>query len=156
MALYTLEFSQKFPVSPEEIWNFISSPANLKSITPEFMGFEIIGKNLSQNMYPGMIISYHVRPVLGLKTLWVTEITQVKELEYFVDDQRIGPYRLWHHEHYLKQIPGGVLMVDKVSYAPPLGVLGQLAKLLFIEKMLNRIFYYRRTKLEEKFGKFNI
>jgi ligand-binding SRPBCC domain-containing protein len=153
MAIYTFSATQKIPVAPEVLWDFISSPVNLKHITPEFMGFEILNKGLPEKMYPGMIISYYVRPLLGIKTLWVTEITQVQELEYFVDEQRIGPYSLWHHEHHLKSIPGGTIMQDIVNYAPPLGFLGSLANKVFIRRMLKEIFDYRTIKLEEKFGK---
>lgn len=153
MAIFTLEASQQIPASLDQVWDFISSPQNLKHITPEFMGFDILTKNLPEKMYPGMIISYHVKPVLGIKTLWVTEITHVKELHYFVDEQRVGPYSLWHHQHILKEIPGGVLMKDIVNYRPPFGPLGSLANALFIKRMLKKIFDYRTVKVDEKFGK---
>jgi ligand-binding SRPBCC domain-containing protein len=94
MSFHTLQTTQLIPSTLEQVWDFISSPANLKKITPEFMGFDILTKNMPEKMYAGMIISYHVKPVLGIKTLWVTEITHVKDLEYFVDEQRIGPYKM--------------------------------------------------------------
>jgi ligand-binding SRPBCC domain-containing protein len=152
MPLYSLRTSQLIPATLEQVWDFISSPANLKHITPVFMGFDILTKNLPEKMYPGMIISYHVRPLLGIKTLWVTEITHVKDLDYFVDEQRIGPYRMWHHEHHLKLVAEGVLMEDIVSYQPPFGFFGAIANVLFINGMLKKIFEYRTIKLEEKFG----
>jgi len=153
MALYTLDTQQIIPASLGEVWDFISSPANLKEITPEFMGFDILTHDLPDKMYEGMIISYHVRPLLRIKTLWVTEITHVKEREYFVDEQRIGPYKIWHHQHHVKEIPEGILMRDIVNYQPPLGALGSIANKLFISGMLKQIFDFRTIKLEEKFGK---
>jgi ligand-binding SRPBCC domain-containing protein len=153
MALNTFETSQKFPTSAEQIWNFISSPQNLKHITPENLRFNIITKNLPKKMYLGMIIAYNVRPLLGIKRTWVTEITQVKELEFFVDEQRIGPFKFCHHQHRLKSIPGGILMQDIVNYQPPFGFLGSIANTLFIKKILKNIFQFRTLKLEKIFGK---
>ena len=153
MGFYQLHKKQNIPAGLNEIWDFISSPANLKKITPDYMGFDITSKLNSDKMYPGMIISYKVSPVLGLKMTWVTEITHVKEKEYFVDEQRIGPYKIWHHEHHVKEINGGVEMIDIVSYAPPLGFLGSMANSLFIKKQLEEIFNYRTVALEQIFGK---
>lgn len=138
----------------EQVWNFISSPANLKKITPEQMGFDITSGELPERMYPGMIISYKVRPLLGIKMTWVTEITHVKEGAYFVDEQRVGPYALWHHEHFIEPIEGGVLMRDIVSYRPPMGFLGAIANAVLIRRQLNGIFSYRHKAVEEMFGKF--
>jgi len=135
-----------------EVWEFISNPANLKVITPEYMGFHITTKHLSAKMYPGQIISYTVSPALGIPLTWVTEISQVKEMEYFVDTQLVGPYKLWHHQHTIKKIDGGVLMTDLVTYAPPLGILGRIANSLMINKKIQQIFDYREKKLVEIFG----
>ncbi|WP_215225294.1 SRPBCC family protein [Echinicola shivajiensis] len=155
MAHYQLFTEQKIPASLEEVWDFISSPANLKVITPDHMGFDITSKNLPEKMYPGMIISYKVSPLLGIKMTWVTEITQVKEKEFFVDEQRIGPYVMWHHQHRLTLLQeGGVLMSDIVTYQPPLGPLGALANAVFIKRQLKQIFDYRFKAVEEKFGKY--
>lgn len=153
MGFYQLHTTQKIPATIDEVWGFISSPANLKKITPEYMGFDITSKMLSEKMYPGMIISYKVSPVLGIKMTWVTEITHVKEKEYFVDEQRVGPYRIWHHEHKIDPIEGGVLMTDIVSYQPPFGFLGTIANTLMIKKQLKKIFDYRKTTVEKIFGK---
>ena len=136
----------------DEVWDFISSPKNLKRITPDYMGFDITSHNPQDTMYPGMIISYKVSPVLGIKMRWVTEITHVREKDYFVDEQRVGPYAIWHHEHKIEPIEGGVLMTDIVSYKPPFGILGTLANGLFIRRQLNEIFKYRTTAMEEIFG----
>jgi ligand-binding SRPBCC domain-containing protein len=154
MPLYTLITTQKIPASKEILWDFISSPGNLKKITPGFMGFEVTTENLPVKMHPGMIISYKVSPLLGIKMTWVTEISQVRELEYFVDEQRIGPYKLWHHQHHISAIDGGVLMRDIVNYAPPFGFLGGFVNVLFIRKQLSEIFDFRKRKLEEIFGVF--
>jgi ligand-binding SRPBCC domain-containing protein len=120
------------------------------------MGFNITSKLMSEKMYPGMIISYKVSPVLGIKMTWVTEITQVKEKEYFVDEQRVGPYSMWHHEHKIEPIEGGVLMTDIVSYKPPLGVLGSIANSILIKKQLKEIFDFRTVAMEKMFGKFEL
>lgn len=154
MAFYQLIKTQKLPTNINEIWNFISSPANLKEITPEHMGFVVTGNTGEEKMYPGMIITYKVSPLFGIKLNWVTEITHVKEFEYFVDEQRIGPYSMWHHQHKIKAIEGGVLMTDIVTYQPPLGVLGSLANTLLIRNQLQQIFDYRTMALEKRFGKF--
>lgn len=154
MAFYQLIKTQKLPANIIEIWNFISSPDNLKEITPEHMGFVVTGNTGAQKMYPGMIISYEVRPLFNIKLNWVTEITQVRELEYFVDEQRIGPYSMWHHQHKIEPIDGGVLMTDIVSYQPPMGFLGSIANSLLIKKQLQEIFDYRTVAMEKRFGKF--
>ena len=120
------------------------------------MGFTITSKLLSEKMYPGMIISYKVSPLLGIKMTWVTEITQVKEREYFVDEQRVGPYAMWHHEHKIESIEGGVLMTDIVSYQPPFGILGSLANCLLIKKQLKEIFDFRTVAVEKMFGKYEL
>lgn len=142
MAFYQLFKTQKLPVSIDVIWDFVSSPSNLKEITPPHMGFLITSSTGNGKMYPGMIITYKVSPLLRLKINWVTEITRVREKEYFVDEQRIGPYLMWHHEHRIEPIAGGVLMTDIVTYQPPMGILGALANKLFIKKQLQHIFDY--------------
>ncbi len=153
MGFYQLRRSQKIPASLDSVWEFIASPGNLKRITPAYMGFDITsgGEDI---MYPGMIISYKVKPLLGISTTWVTEITHVSEKEYFVDEQRVGPYRLWHHQHRIKSIEGGVLMEDIVSYQPPMGIIGNLANSLLIRKKLQEIFDFRTRAVEEIFGKW--
>jgi ligand-binding SRPBCC domain-containing protein len=154
MAFYQFIETQKISASISDIWDFISSPANLKEITPEQMGFVVTGNTGKGKMYPGMIISYKVSPLLGIKLDWMTEITHVKEQEYFVDEQRIGPYTLWHHQHKIEAIQGGVLMTDIVTYQPPFGILGAMANSLFIKKQLKEIFDYRTLALERRFGKY--
>lgn len=152
MAFYQFYKQQKIKCSIEEIWEFISSPGNLKEITPDYMGFDIMTKDLPEKMYPGMIICYKVSPLLGIKTTWVTEITQVVDKKYFVDEQRVGPYSIWHHQHIIEPIENGVLMTDIVSYSPPFGFLGAIANSLIIKNKLNEIFDYRTKAVEKRYG----
>ena len=154
MPFYQLIQTQKIPTSIAEVWDFISSPGNLKNITPPYMGFIITSTNASDKMYAGMIITYKVSPLLGIKLNWVTEITQVKNQEYFIDEQRVGPYKMWHHQHKIEAMAGGVLMTDIVSYQSPWGKLGALANVLFIKRQLKRIFDFRTIALERRFGKY--
>ena len=152
MAIYQIHEKLEVAASLEEVWDFISSPSNLKEITPDYMGFEITTPGLPEKIYPGLMISYKVRPFLGIKMNWLTEITQVQELYYFVDEQRAGPYAFWHHEYHLKATPKGVLMSDLVTYRLPAGPLGTLAHGLFVQKQLKGIFQYRELALEKRFG----
>jgi ligand-binding SRPBCC domain-containing protein len=153
MAFYQLHKTQFITASIEEAWDFISSPRNLKVITPEYMGFEVTSMGLPDKMYPGMIISYTVKPLLGIRMVWVTEITHVEEMKYFIDEQRIGPYSMWHHQHFIEPSGEGVLMTDIVTYSPPLGFLGAFANSLFIRKQLDTIFNYRSVTVEKHFLK---
>ena len=155
MAFYQFKQTQKVNASMEEVWDFISSPKNLKEITPDYMGFDITSEGLPEKMYPGMIIGYKVSPLLGIKTTWVTEITHVRDQSYFVDEQRVGPYSIWHHQHFIEPIEGGVLMRDIVTYQPPFGFLGAIMNKLVIRKKLNEIFAYRTKAVEKRYGTFN-
>jgi ligand-binding SRPBCC domain-containing protein len=156
MAFYQIVKTQKLPVTISEVWKFISSPRNLKEITPEHMGFQVTSNNGNEKMYSGMIITYKVSPLLGIKLNWMTEITQVEEGEYFVDEQRIGPYSMWHHQHKIEPIEGGVLMTDIVTYQPPMGILGVIANSIFIKNQLREIFDFRNVALERRFGKYTL
>lgn len=153
MKIYTLHTKQNLPISLDEAWDFLSSPKNLKTITPDYMGFNILS-GAEKPMFPGQIIQYIVTPVLGIPTKWVTEITHVRNKEYFVDEQRFGPYALWHHKHFLKEIQGGVEMEDIVDYKLPMGILGQMVHPILVKPKLKEIFDYRQKKLIELFGEF--
>lgn len=153
MKIYTLHTKQNLPISLEEAWKFLSDPKNLKTITPDYMGFNILS-GADREMYPGQLIQYIVTPVLGIPTKWVTEITHVVKRKYFVDEQRFGPYALWHHKHFLKEIPGGVEMEDIVDYKIPLGILGQMVHPILVKPKLKEIFDYRQKKLIELFGEY--
>ncbi len=151
MRLYQLHAKQSLPISPEKAWSFLSSPRNLKVITPDHMGFTILSGG-DRPMFAGQIIQYKVNPFPGYSTKWVTEITHVEEGSYFVDEQRFGPYALWHHKHFIKPIEGGVEMEDIIDYKIPFGILGQLAHPMIVKKQLLQIFNYREQKLKELFG----
>jgi ligand-binding SRPBCC domain-containing protein len=152
MPFYQFSKEQKLNASLDEVWDFISSPANLKQITPSYMGFDISSPNLAEKMYAGMMISYVVRPLFGIKTKWLTEITHVKDKSYFVDEQRFGPYVIWHHQHFIEPTDTGVLMKDIITYQPPFGVLGAIANTLIIQNKLEEIFEFRRVALEKRYG----
>jgi ligand-binding SRPBCC domain-containing protein len=154
MKIYRLHKKQNLPITVDEAWEFLSSPKNLKTITPDYMGFEILS-GAEKPMYAGQIIQYIVTPVLSIKTKWVTEITHVMDKKYFVDEQRFGPYALWHHKHFINPIEGGVEMEDIIDYKIPLGFLGRLAHPILVKPKLNEIFEYRQKKLIELFGEFN-
>ena len=154
MKLYRLHTIQDLPISKDQAWDFLSNPKNLKTITPDYMGFNILS-GADRKMFPGQIIQYIVTPVAGIPTKWVTEITHVKEGEYFVDEQRFGPYALWHHKHFIESIPGGVRMEDIVDYKLPFGILGQLVHPILVKPKLKEIFEYRKQKLIELFGTYN-
>ena len=137
----------------EKAWEFLSSPKNLKTITPDYMSFNILS-GAEKPMFAGQIIQYIVTPILGIKTKWVTEITHVKEGEYFVDEQRFGPYALWHHKHFIKEIDGGVEMEDIIDYKVPMGILGQIVHPILVKPKLEEIFAYRQKKLIALFGTY--
>ena len=153
MKIYTLHTKQNLPISLEEAWEFLSNPKNLKVITPDYMGFKTLSGD-DRPMFAGQIIQYIVTPVMGIPMKWVTEITHVQDKKYFVDEQRFGPYSLWHHKHFLKEIPGGVEMEDIVDYKVPMGILGQMVHPFLVKPKLKEIFDFRRQKLIALFGEF--
>ncbi len=150
--VYSIKTVQQIPISLSEAWSFFSNPANLSTITPDNMGFKTISKHHGDIMYAGQLIEYKVSPVLGIPLYWMTEIIQVDDEKYFVDEQRYGPYSMWHHQHHFKEIEGGVEMTDIVHYKLPLWFLGDIANTLFVKKQLKGIFDYRIKKVEELFG----
>ena len=152
MRLYQLKAQQALPISMEQAWEFLSSPANLSVITPPHMGFKILSGG-DEPMFPGQIIQYNVSPFPGITTRWVTEITHVKEGQYFVDEQRFGPYALWHHKHFIERCAGGVVMRDVIDYKLPLGIIGQWMHGILVKGQLEKIFEFRENKLTELFGK---
>ena len=155
MKTYKLKTIQKLPISIHQAWDFFSSPVNLKEITPKEMGFIITSEHdANEKAYAGQIITYLVTPLAGIPIKWMTEITHVKENDYFVDEQRFGPYALWHHTHKFKEIQGGVEMTDTVHYAIPYGLLGQLLHPILVKWKLKEIFDYRFEILKNKFGEF--
>lgn len=154
MKLYRTEFTQKLPVSIETAWDFFSSPLNLAEITPKDMTFDVTSPNMdTTKMYPGLIITYKVSPLFGIKLDWVTEITHVKDQEYFIDEQRFGPFAFWHHQHHFQKIDGGVLMNDILHYSIGWGPIGNVANAVMVKNKIKGIFDFRYQKVEELFGK---
>jgi ligand-binding SRPBCC domain-containing protein len=152
---YLLRTEQAIPISLEQAWDFFSSPLNLAKITPKEMNFVVTSDyNKDTKMYPGMIITYKVSPIFGIKMNWMTEITHVKEGEYFVDEQRFGPYALWHHQHHFKAIKGGVLMNDILNYAIPYGIIGRLSNAILVDKQIKKIFDYREKAITGLLGSY--
>lgn len=151
MKIYKIQTVQHIEADLDKCWEFFSSPQNLQAITPKNMGFEITdfdGKSMCQ----GQIIQYNVSPFPGIKLPWVTEITHVKENQFFIDEQRFGPYALWYHKHFFEPAESGVMMTDLVHYALPMGILGRMMNSLLVENRLKEIFDYRFHKINEIFN----
>lgn len=148
--LHTLARTQVLPVSLKKAWEFFSDPCNLSEITPEWLGFRVTCER-PDHMYAGQILTYTIQALPGLRMSWVTEITHVREPHFFVDEQRLGPYAFWHHQHRFEEVPGGVRMEDVVNYALPLGPFGDMVHWLFVEKRLEGIFDFRARTLARKF-----
>jgi ligand-binding SRPBCC domain-containing protein len=150
---YLVKTEQAIPISLDEAWDFFSSPANLEKITPKKMNLVVTSVYSGDDkIYPGMIITYKVSPVLGIKMNWMTEITHVKQGAYFADEQRFGPFALWHHQHHFKTIKGGVLMTDILNYAIPYGVIGRFINTVLVAKQIKKIFNYREKAIVGLFG----
>lgn len=142
--------TQFLPISLEEAWRFFATPKNLNEVTPDDLTFEITSE-LPEKMYEGLIITYRIRPMLNIPLNWCTEITHIRENEFFVDEQRKGPYNIWHHEHHFKAVEGGVMMTDIVHYDIGKSFLGWIAGKLFVDKQVEEIFKYRYKTLETYF-----
>ena len=151
MAIHRLHRIQRLPITRDRAWDFFSDPRNLATITPDELGFQI-KTELPDTMYPGMFIQYTVKPLLGIPMTWVTEITQVRPKEFFIDEQRVGPYSIWHHQHFFRDIPGGMEMEDIVDYQLPLSPLGDVVHPWLVKPKLKQIFDYREVKMRELFG----
>lgn len=150
--VYELKKEQLLPISVDEAWAFFSDPRNLQHITPNDLNLVITNNLHGEKMYPGQMITYRVKPLLGIPMNWVTEITHVVDKELFVDEQRTGPYALWHHQHHFKPVDGGTLMTDIVHYAIPLGILGRMMHPIIVRKKLEEIFNYRTKVVDQMFG----
>lgn len=151
LKVYKLQTKQQLPISLEEAWTFFSDPGKLPELSPSWMHFRVTDLP-DGDMYPGLIATYSLKPLLGIRLNWVTEITHIKEHEFFIDEQRFGPYRFWHHEHRFKEISNGVEIIDTVHYTLPMGVLGRIAHKLNVEKKLHEVFIFRYKTLENLFG----
>ena len=148
---YSFKQVQILPVTPAIAWQFFSDPANLARITPPALRFCVISRYHGEHIYPGQLIEYKLCPLAGIRVYWMTEITHVKAPEYFVDEQRFGPYSLWHHQHHFREVPGGVEMTDIVHYRIPFFFLGDIANAVFVKRKLRHIFEYRRKVIETIF-----
>lgn len=153
MKLEVIHRQQRLPISLQTAWDFFSDPRNLHEITPPELGFQVTSPPV-EKMYPGMIITYNITPLFGIARRWITEITHVAEPHLFVDEQRFGPYRFWHHQHLFREISGGVEIEDLVHYIIPFGRLGQIVAARLVRKELQRIFDFRSEVLSKKFGTF--
>ena len=151
MKLYSFTRTQNLPITIEEAWDYFSNPRNLNEITPQKLNLTMTC-TLPENMYIGLLITYKVRPVLGIPLNWVTEITNIEEPLLFVDEQRFGPYRFWHHQHHFRKISGGVEMKDIVSYALPFDPFSRPINALIVRSKLNSIFDFRFRFLQQKYG----
>lgn len=153
MKVYKKEWTQFIPRPLDEVWEFFSRPENLNKVTPKEMKFEILTDIANKPMYEGMIINYKVTPVFGIRLRWTTEIQRIKEGKYFVDEQRFGPYAMWHHEHHFREADGGTYMTDLLHYAIPFGPIGQLANFIMVDSKVEEIFKFRVKAVDELFGK---
>jgi len=152
MKLHKLHYVARLPIAIGQAWDFFSSPANLSLITPPEMHFQVLS-DLPDRIYAGMISIYRLRPMLGIPVGWVTEITHVDEPNLFVDEQRFGPYKFWHHEHSFRQVDGGVEIDDLIYYGLPMGSIGSLINLLVVRRQLKGVFEFRQRALEARFGR---
>lgn len=152
MSVFTLQQTQFLPITLDAAWDFFSHPKNLAVMTPDYLNLKFTNSLYGEEMYPGQVIMYNVRPVLGIPLFWMTEISHVVPKKFFVDEQRFGPYAMWHHQHHFKEVERGVEMTDLIHYKPPFGFLGDIANTLFIKKQLKEIFDFRRQKVIALFG----
>ncbi|MBC7642330.1 MAG: SRPBCC family protein [Flavobacterium sp.] len=153
MKIYTFCNKQNVPISVDQAWEFLTNSDNLSKMTPSEMNFQKISQD-NRPLYAGQIIQYSVTPIFGIPAKWVSEITQIKEKQYFVDVQLYGPYAMWHHKHFVKEIPGGVEIEDLIDYKIPLSFIGQILHPFVVKPKLEEIFAFRRAKLIQLFGEF--
>lgn len=151
MKIYTLTNRQHLPISREEAWNFLSSPAQLENITSDNLSFQPLAP-LPLSMYEGMIIGYQLKPFLNIRMQWVTEITHIEEGKRFIDEQRFGPFRFWHHEHCLNESKHGIEIQDTIHYVMPFSIFGRIVHRVYIRKMLEATFSYRKQQIEAYFS----
>ncbi len=150
--MHTLTAIQRIPAPIDKVWALFSNPANLQAITPASLKFTVLSENQGDTVFAGQVIDYKVSPLLNIPLFWRTEIVDVGDRKFFIDEQRKGPYSIWHHEHYFKEIEGGVEMIDKVEYKNPFGFIGRIANDLLVKRKLQKIFVFRYHKIEELLG----
>jgi len=153
LKVYQVHYKQKLNINLLKAWEFFSNPLNLRLITPPWLNFKVTSKEVNK-MYEGQIITYKVRPLFNIPVTWVTEITHVSEPYYFVDEQRFGPYKMWHHEHKFKEVSEEMIeMEDTVTYIIPFGILGIILNEIIVKRKIDEIFYYRKKILDSLFNK---
>lgn len=152
MAIHSIKAVQRIPINVTEAWQFFSVPAKLVQITPADFSFQIISHHHGEAIYQGQIIEYKVRPLWNIPWYWMTEITHVHPMKYFVDEQRYGPFGMWHHQHHFVPVDGGVEMTDIVHYSVPGWWFGSLVDKLVVRKKLEELFRYRFGAIEKLFG----
>lgn len=148
MKVYNVKHTQFIPADLATVWEFFSTPANLGKITPTKMNFVTLHITGGSKMYAGQLISYKVSPFPFLRVRWTTEIKNVSYQKYFIDEQKLGPFVLWYHQHFFEEKEGGIEMTDEVSYAVPFGLLGRLANALFVKNQVKEIFEFRTKAVE--------
>jgi ligand-binding SRPBCC domain-containing protein len=149
MRVYSLHRKQILPISLRDAWPFFSTPRTLEQITPQFLNFHIMSE-VPDEIYAGLIITYRIAAVAGIPMTWITEIKHVEAPYQFIDEQRIGPFRFWHHQHRFREADGGIEMEDIVHYVMPWGWFGRLVHVLFIRNRLEAIFDFRRDYLAQR------
>ena len=152
--VYSIYSIQRVPQPLEKVWAFFSDAKNLLQVTPPHLNLKVTNAVYGGTVYAGQVMTYDVKPLLGILLSWMTEITHVHPSAYFVDEQRKGPYKLWHHQHHFKAIDGGTEMTDLVHYRVPFGFIGSIANTLIVKKELRKIFVYRFQKVVELFGQW--
>ena len=150
MKLHKLKFNTTINANISDVWAFFINPNNLEVLTPNNMQFKITC-DADNTMYAGKIISYVITPLANIPMTWVTEITQCKELDYFIDEQRFGPYKFWHHVHQFIEDDGKTKMTDELTYSFYGGAIGDLIQNKIITKKIEGIFNYRSIKINEYF-----
>lgn len=146
MHLHELHRELWLPRPLHEVFSFFADPQNLEVITPPWLNFRILNPHRIK-MHPGTLIDYRLR-VRGIPMRWQSEITEWKPPHRFIDVQRRGPYRLWHHEHTFEQDDNGTLCRDVVRYAVPFD---WLTHRLFVRPDIEAIFDFRGQKMRELF-----
>ncbi len=152
MGIHVLRKTQVIKSTVAAAWDFFSNPNNLAKITPKELDF-VVFTDLPARVYPGLMIEYRVRPLFGIPARWLTEITHVEDGSFFVDEQRVGPYKIWHHEHHFKDLGDGrVELIDIVTYVIPFGILGEIVRPFLVEPQLMKIFNHREKAVAELFA----
>ena len=151
MKLERIQTVQRLPIQLEEAWDFFTSPKNLRLITPHWLDFQL-NQEPPEYMHPGTIISATIRPFPVYSTNWISEITHIRPPQFYITEQRFGPFKMWHHEHHFTAIDDGVEIEDIIMYGMHFGKIGSLFHNVFIRKKLHDAFSFRAQALEQRFG----